>query len=95
MAEGRRQITFIMNSQINLKIINARLPGYSDLQEIIIDGNCIITSIKSVQNYESYRGEGEVLDVKEDWLSLGGVDLQINGGLGLAFPDLEIKICLY
>lgn len=91
MAEGRRQITFIMNSQINLKIINARLPGYSDLQEIIIDGNCIITSIKSVQNYESYRGEGEVLDVKEDWLSLGGVDLQINGGLGLAFPDLEIK----
>ena len=91
MAEGRRQITFIMNSQINLKIINARLPGYSDLQEIIIDGNCMITSIKSVQNYESYRGEGEVLDVKEDWLSLGGVDLQINGGLGLAFPDLEIK----
>ncbi len=28
------------------------------------------------------------LDLGGDWLSLGGVDLQINGGLGLAFPDL-------
>ena len=28
------------------------------------------------------------LDVSGDWVSLGGIDLQINGGLGLAFPDL-------
>ena len=27
-------------------------------------------------------------DWKGDWLSPGGVDLQINGGLGLAFPEL-------
>lgn len=33
----------------------------------------------------------QVLDVAGDWLSLGGVDLQINGALGLAFPDLERK----
>lgn len=31
-----------------------------------------------------------VLDMAGDWLSPGGVDLQINGGLGLAFPDLTI-----
>ena len=30
----------------------------------------------------------ESFDFAGDWLSLGGVDLQINGALGLAFPDL-------
>ncbi|GAB4350270.1 MAG: N-acetylglucosamine-6-phosphate deacetylase [Cyanophyceae cyanobacterium] len=29
-----------------------------------------------------------ILDLAGDWLSPGGVDVQINGGLGLAFPDL-------
>ena len=33
---------------------------------------------------------GETLDVGGDWVSLGVVDLQINGALGLAFPDLTI-----
>ena len=33
----------------------------------------------------------QILDVGGDWLSLGGVDLQINGALGFAFPDLESK----
>jgi N-acetylglucosamine-6-phosphate deacetylase len=33
----------------------------------------------------------KVVDLKGDRISLGGVDLQINGGLGLAFPDLERK----
>jgi N-acetylglucosamine-6-phosphate deacetylase len=42
------------------------------------------------------------IDVHGDWISLGGVDLQINGALGLAFPDLApshsdtlIKICRF
>jgi N-acetylglucosamine-6-phosphate deacetylase len=30
------------------------------------------------------------LDLQGDWLSLGGIDLQINGALGLAFPDLAV-----
>ncbi len=33
--------------------------------------------------------DAEVTDVKGDWISLGAVDLQINGALGLAFPDLR------
>lgn len=33
--------------------------------------------------------ETPVLDLQGDWLSLGGVDLQINGALGLAFPALQ------
>ncbi|MEB3331565.1 MAG: N-acetylglucosamine-6-phosphate deacetylase, partial [Synechococcaceae cyanobacterium] len=28
-------------------------------------------------------------DWQGDWLSPAGVDLQINGGLGLAFPELQ------
>ena len=33
--------------------------------------------------------DSTIIDLQGDWLSLGGIDLQINGGLGLAFPDLE------
>jgi N-acetylglucosamine-6-phosphate deacetylase len=31
------------------------------------------------------------LDIGGDWISLGGVDLQINGALGLAFPDVRME----
>ena len=33
-------------------------------------------------------GAAAGIDWQGDWLSPGGVDLQINGGLGLAFPEL-------
>ncbi|MBW4647260.1 MAG: N-acetylglucosamine-6-phosphate deacetylase [Kastovskya adunca ATA6-11-RM4] len=38
---------------------------------------------------ESFSPSPQLLDLAGDWLSLGGVDLQINGGLGLAFTDLD------
>ena len=71
-------------------IINARLIGSNQLQTIVIDDRdriqAIIPSNKSLEiNSET------ILDVRGDWLSLGGIDLQINGGLGLAFPDLRIQ----
>jgi N-acetylglucosamine-6-phosphate deacetylase len=31
------------------------------------------------------------IDLMGDWLTLGGVDLQINGALGHAFPDLTVE----
>jgi len=34
-------------------------------------------------------GAAAGIDWQGDWLSPGGVDLQINGGLGLAFPELS------
>ncbi len=34
-------------------------------------------------------GAAAGMDWQGDWLSPGGVDLQINGGLGLAFPELS------
>ena len=66
------------------QIINARVPGYSGIQEIsILDGK--ISSIA-----ESIPVDLPILDVQGDWISLGGVDLQINGALGLAFPDVHL-----
>jgi N-acetylglucosamine-6-phosphate deacetylase len=32
----------------------------------------------------------QALDLQGDWVSLGGIDLQINGALGLAFPALRL-----
>ncbi len=73
----------------NLHIINARLPGYSDYQQLTIDEQGQIESIIPQQVNNSWQFSDRVLDLAGDWLSLGGVDLQINGALGLAFPDLE------
>ncbi len=66
-------------------IINARLSGYQDLQQVQVKEGAIraIMPTKEVQKQEN------TVDFGGDWLSLGGIDLQINGGLGLAFPDLE------
>ena len=69
-----------------MHIINARLPGYEGLQQIAIAPDHTLQSIHPM----SHDCPGEhVLDVEGDWVSPGGVDLQINGGLGLAFPDLD------
>jgi N-acetylglucosamine-6-phosphate deacetylase len=65
-------------------IENARLPGHPGLQQIGLDESATILSMVPMD-----RAAPEPrLDVAGDWVSLGGVDLQINGALGLAFPDL-------
>jgi N-acetylglucosamine-6-phosphate deacetylase len=71
----------------NLKIINAKTIGYSGLQEIEVDRCGEIVSIRDCQQDDCKK----TIDLQGDYLSLGGVDLQINGGLGLAFPDLTEK----
>lgn len=63
-------------------IINAQVPGYQGLQQILIDEVILEISPK-------IETTAPILDVAGDWISLGGVDLQINGALGLAFPDLH------
>jgi len=88
----------------NLHIINARLPGYAGLQQIWIDSQGKISQIlpmgAAFQHFPP--PDVQVLNLAEDWLSLGGVDLQINGALGLPFTDLEThdfaflqKICQF
>ncbi len=70
---------------------NARLPGYPGLHDVEIDRSGLIQTIVSRQKSNSQATSKQTIDIQGDWLSLGGIDLQINGGLGLAFPDLELK----
>lgn len=74
----------------NLNIINARVPGYAGLQQIEMDERGVIEAIAPM-NVASLDTTPKLptIDVMEDWVSLGGVDLQINGGLGLAFTDVS------
>jgi N-acetylglucosamine-6-phosphate deacetylase len=67
------------------KITNARVPGYpAECQEIAIRDRQIV-AVERFVNVDL-----PALDVRGDWISLGGVDLQINGALGLAFPDVQM-----
>ena len=89
-----------MNSAYSsLDIINARVPSCNGLQKIAIDPQGKIAQILPMSEMAKDR---QVLDVGGDWISLGGVDLQINGALGLAFTDLQTgdrqllaKICQF
>ncbi|HEY9845697.1 MAG TPA: N-acetylglucosamine-6-phosphate deacetylase [Candidatus Caenarcaniphilales bacterium] len=85
----------------NLCITQARLPGYQGLQRLWLDHQGQVQAIQSMEAYP-FGEPGQILDVAGDWLSLGGVDLQINGALGLAFTDLApeheemlLKICQF
>lgn len=65
-------------------IANSRLSGQEGLQQILIHNHTIIATAPDLPiNSHTY-----VIDVEGDIVSLGGIDLQINGALGLAFPDL-------
>jgi len=72
-------------------IINARVPGYTQLQGIRIDLHGRISSIEPMHVFIKRIPPPDlrIIDLARDWISLGGVDLQINGALGLGFTDLE------
>jgi N-acetylglucosamine-6-phosphate deacetylase len=78
-----------------IDILNAQIPGYKGLQQISVDGQGLIKSILSmgVASIKVPSADLQVLDANGDWVSLGGVDLQINGALGLAFPELNRENC--
>ena len=80
-------------------ITHARLPGYDGLQQLWIDHQGKLHTIQPMSGAHPDTAM-RVIDVSGDWISLGGIDLQINGALGLAFPDLTqehqgmlLKIC--
>ncbi|MEH1936315.1 MAG: N-acetylglucosamine-6-phosphate deacetylase [Nostoc sp.] len=77
-------------TQNPVDIINARVPGYKDLQMLLINHEGIIEQILPMGTV-GVHSPSSVIDVAGDWISLGGVDLQINGALGLAFPDLTAE----
>lgn len=72
-------------------ILNAKLPGAKDLQMLAVNAEGIIQEVCPMDKIFKRVSppDLQVLDVAGDWISLGGVDLQINGALGWAFPDLE------
>ncbi len=77
-------------TQNPVDIINAKVPGYKDLQMLLVNSEGIIEQILPMGTVKAHRSVS-VIDVAGDWISLGGVDLQINGALGLAFPDLTAE----
>lgn len=96
--------TTLSNFTGPLNIINALIPGYEDRQMVFINRDGIIEQIVPMSNIiiRVPLSDLQMLDVEGDWISLGGVDLQINGALGTAFPDLNAenggnlaKICDY
>ncbi|MEH1947424.1 MAG: N-acetylglucosamine-6-phosphate deacetylase [Nostoc sp.] len=80
----------IQATQNPVDIINARVPGYKDLQMLLVNQEGIIEQILPMGGVKA-DSRASVIDVAGDWISLGGVDLQINGALGLAFPDLTVE----
>ncbi len=94
----------LSNFATPLNIINALVPGYEDRQMVFINRDGIVEQIVSMDKIIKRvpLTNLQVLDAEGDRLSLGGVDLQINGALGTAFPDLNPenagdlqKICDY
>jgi N-acetylglucosamine-6-phosphate deacetylase len=74
------------------QIVNARVPRMQGLQQLIVEHDQTklprILEI-SPQTDSSWPSLDRQINLAGDWCSLGGVDLQINGALGLAFPDLQ------
>ncbi|WP_448570678.1 N-acetylglucosamine-6-phosphate deacetylase [Trichothermofontia sp.] len=69
-------------------LTNAQLPGLSGSHTTVLQPGAIVQQWPGPVIPNSDLGDALVIDLQGDWLSLGGVDLQINGALGLAFPDL-------
>ncbi|MEM9804073.1 MAG: N-acetylglucosamine-6-phosphate deacetylase [Cyanobacteria bacterium P01_D01_bin.56] len=67
-------------------LLNVRLPEMSGLHCLEV----VDHQLRSILPMEKVAANAvQSIDLKGDWVSQGGVDLQINGVLGLAFPDLE------
>jgi N-acetylglucosamine-6-phosphate deacetylase len=77
-----------VSGDIALCLESVRIPGQNGLQRLCCNATGIITDIQPV-TAALPNPASPILDLQGDWVSLGGVDLQINGGLGLAFPDLQ------
>ncbi|MGF1513851.1 MAG: N-acetylglucosamine-6-phosphate deacetylase [Elainellaceae cyanobacterium] len=74
-------------------IKNATLVGHDGLQSLSIDAAGRISDMQPASEASDRAQilDPQVIDAQGDWVSLGGVDLQINGALGLPFPELEDK----
>lgn len=72
-----------------MQILNAQLPGHNGLQQVVVDPHSVLQAVRPMADGIWPTTNVPSLDIKGDWLSPSGLDVQINGGLGLAFPDLD------
>lgn len=77
-------------------ISNVRLAQKPGLYQISIEQRRVkhivaMEEASSISETSAAVTSAAVIDLQGDWLSLGAVDLQINGALGLAFPDLRLE----
>ena len=59
---------------VNTCVDRARIPGYAGLQQIAIDEQGKLQAIHPAQT-QSGAQVLEIVDVDQDWISLGGIDL--------------------
>lgn len=71
----------------SVQLTQVRLPDRPGLHCVMVDAHGRIAAIAPQPEPEL-----PTWDLAGDWVSLGGVDVQINGALGLAFPDLTPAI---
>jgi N-acetylglucosamine-6-phosphate deacetylase len=69
-------------------VTGAQLPGFPDPQQLLIEQGRVLALGSMAEAMICQTPDLTVIDLEGDWLTLGGVDLQINGALGLPFPDL-------
>ncbi|MDX2097063.1 MAG: N-acetylglucosamine-6-phosphate deacetylase [Leptolyngbyaceae cyanobacterium bins.59] len=72
----------------SLDLVNARLVGHPGIWWIRVRSG-VIEAMGLTDSQGQASKQGKTVDLEADWISPGGVDLQINGALGLAFPDLK------
>lgn len=70
------------------RLTHARLLYTEELQDLWIESQRIVAIVPSDRSNADPDAPPIKLDLDGDYLSLGGLDLQINGALGLAFPDV-------
>ncbi len=66
-------------------LTNVRIPQVTGLQCLKFEQGRVAEILPA---HAIGPNQDSVIDGQEDWISLGGVDLQINGALGLAFPEV-------
>ncbi len=59
----------------------------NSLWDIFINNERVVEAIRPIQNYT----DSPVENWNGDWISPMGVDLQINGGLGISFSEITFK----
>lgn len=69
-------------------LINARVVGLPDKYWLHLDASGCLRHLEPMTTPVPPAFAEQSQNIAGDWLSLGGIDLQINGGLGLAFPEV-------